>query len=163
MDCPGGLGPWFSSFFLNVKQQKTHLTSHTAPHLLLDVLNKNEGVCVWVLMLKIGPFESWEDSVSFWSLWKKKCSSSTSVVVMETGIELFYQYATRYNLTCWAQALPLDEKVVQTKKKKSKVLPYMSEKEMMELFEMDHGQVVAKKLRDFHARVDPVRKKIKMA
>jgi hypothetical protein len=82
--------------------------AHTFPHLALDALNKKNVTAAeaaakdcWVMMIKIGPFERWEDCVSFLNLWITKTRGKTRR--LERGVELFNAYRDRYNLNMWAQ------------------------------------------------------------
>jgi hypothetical protein len=121
---PGGLGPWFCSLLFNTSEKckkQTHLVAHTFPHLALDALNKKATTTTttaiencWVMMIKIGPFERWEECVSFLNLWTTKTRGKTRR--LERGVELFKIYHARYALKMW----------VQTKTKQQVVEEYAS-------------------------------------
>lgn len=125
----GGLGPWYVSLLFNTSEKckkKTHLIAHTLPHLAVDFLNKppatlaaaarkrerkqedeeeddgggDENAC-WVMMLKVGPFDSWLNSVAFWHLWT--CQTRGKTHRLERGIELYHAYGKQYGLRAWAQ------------------------------------------------------------
>lgn len=113
----GGPGPWFVSLLFNTSEKckkQTHLIAHTLPHLAVDVLNKpsaamteekkrsrEEDEDCWVMILKIGPFEQWANSVAFLNLWTAKTRGKMRR--LERGIELFNNYKDTYRLKLWAQ------------------------------------------------------------
>lgn len=113
MQTPGGLGPWFVCLFFNTStkcKKQTHILSHTLPHLYLDLLNRSYqpgSENFWVLMMKVGPFEWWDDSLSFLQLWTDKTRGRERRV--ERGFELFYAYQSHWNLTLWLQPRGKDE------------------------------------------------------
>ena len=110
----GGLGPWFCSLIFNASQRskkQTHLIAHTLPHLAVDILNKpasddkkrsreEEEEC-WVMILKIGPFEQWQNAMAFLNLWTSKTRGKMRR--LERGFELFNDYKDSYGLKLWAQ------------------------------------------------------------
>ena len=106
---PGGLGPWFAAlaFSTSAEQRQTHLIPHTQPHLVLDALNRrkrHDSTDSWVLMLKVGPFERWNDCVSFSRAWMDKTRGM--LPHLKRGMELYQRYRERYALRIWVQTEP---------------------------------------------------------
>lgn len=116
---PGGYGPWFCGFLVNTgkdPKKHTHVVAHTMPHLIVDALNQaaNQGLgsgsngC-WILVLKIGPFVHWKDSVAFLQHWLTRTRGI--VHRMERGIELYCQYREQYALHLWSQTRHRDDAI----------------------------------------------------
>ncbi len=55
----------------------------------------------WVMILKVGPFEQWANSVAFLNLWTSKTRGKMRR--LERGIELFNNYKDLYRLKLWLQ------------------------------------------------------------
>ena len=130
---PGGAGPWYCSLLFNTSERckkQTHLIAHTMPHLTLDALNRvgskrraldeeeeddeeddRNAKKHWIMMLKIGPFESWNDSLAFLNLWLLRTRGKTRR--LEKGFELYNTYRDLHKLHIWVQSLPLDEASVR--------------------------------------------------
>lgn len=114
---PGGYGPWFCAFLVNTAphpKKHTHLVSHAMPHLFADALNRNSGEgsqdC-WIILLKIGPFNHWLDSVAFLNQWL--CKTRGIVHRIERGLKLFSTHRERYGLCLWTQMRTRDDVVNQ--------------------------------------------------
>lgn len=109
---PGGFGPWFCTLLFNTSKScktQTHLISHSHPHLALDRLNQKNArmehpTDCWVMMVKIGPFNVWEESLSFLHLWMAKTRGKSRR--LERGFELFHAYKSQYGLNMWIQDKP---------------------------------------------------------
>jgi hypothetical protein len=95
----------------------THVVAHTLPHLVVDVLNRNESSTsnkkrsgsddCWIMVFKIGPFTHWLDSVAFLNQWLCKTRGKTHR--MERGLELFAAHREQFNLRLWTQTRKRDE------------------------------------------------------
>jgi len=100
---PGGPGPWFAALLFNTNakdKKQSKIISHTYPHFMVDFLNKNTPLdAPWVLLMKIGPFQNWQDSLSFVTLWSHKTKSKTARI--EKGIQLWSEHA--YEITLWIE------------------------------------------------------------
>lgn len=115
---PGGYGPWFCGFLVNTgkdPKKHTHVVAHTMPHLIVDALNQtaanqgtNDGAC-WILVLKIGPFIHWKDSVAFLQHWLTRTRGIVHRI--ERGIELYCQYREQYALYLWSQTRNRDDAI----------------------------------------------------
>lgn len=115
---PNGLGPWFCALIINLSfskkcKEQSHLVAHTSPHLYVDWLNNGvpsskrvEG-CVWITLMKIGPFLQWHDAARFQATWLNKTRSRQRRI--ERGLELYAQHRERYQLRMWAQYQTRDE------------------------------------------------------
>jgi len=112
---PGGLGPWFCTLYFNASQSKkckkqTFIIACSMPHLALDALNvgsaelrasrQADGEC-WVMILKIGPFERWNDAQRFMAAWTAQTRGKGRRI--DRGMELFHSYRERYKLQAWGQ------------------------------------------------------------
>lgn len=110
MMTPGGLGPYFCGLFCNSAEKskkQTHLVVHTFPHLACDMLNRS-GQDRWVMLLKIGPFDSWSIAVAFLEAWMSRKRGKQRR--LERGIELFLMYRVAYDLRLWSQAKTREER-----------------------------------------------------
>lgn len=104
MTCAGGFGPWFCTLLFNTSDEckkQTHLLAHTMPHLACDMLNRTESDDCWVILIKVGPFQVWDDCVAYLNLWTSRTRGR--IRRMERGIEIFKHYAPRLGLTFWYQ------------------------------------------------------------
>lgn len=109
---PGGYGPWFCGFLVNTgKEPKkhTHVVAHSMPHLIVDALNRTSQDHCWILVLKIGPFVHWKDSVAFLQAWLLRTRGKINRI--ERGIELYREYHKRYALHLWGQTRHRDDAV----------------------------------------------------
>lgn len=100
----GGMGPWFCALLFNTSEEckkQTHLLAHTLPHLAPDVLNKSESDDCWVTIIKVGPFEVWDECVAYLNLWTLRTRGRLRR--LERGIEIFRKYAKPLGLTFWYQ------------------------------------------------------------
>jgi hypothetical protein len=112
---PGAFGPWFCTLFFNTadnSKKQTHLIAHTFPHVACDMLNRTGASSNdhWVILLKIGPFESWNIAIAFLELWMSRKRGKQRR--LERGIELFATYRAAYNLVLWSQAHAKDDQPV---------------------------------------------------
>jgi len=116
----GFLGPWFCSLFFNTAtkcKKKTHLETHTYPHLTVDALNKNlfneEGKRIrkqqqeanedhcWIIILKVGPFNELHHAQNFQRQWAHKTRGKW--IRVRRGVKLFKLYFEEYKLKLWVQ------------------------------------------------------------
>ncbi len=118
---PGGLGPYFCSIFFNTSskcKKQTHPVAHTYPHLIGDRMNsqiirgnqerkreREEDEECWVQILKIGPFNSWNECRKFLSTWIFRTRGKKRR--LERGVEL----ARQYEKHILVQKIPRDEAV----------------------------------------------------
>jgi hypothetical protein len=114
---PGSFGPWFCALFVNTTEdskKQTHLIAHTFPHLACDMLNRTGAASNdrWVILLKIGPFDSWGVALAFLELWMSRKRGKQRR--LERGVELYATYRDTYNLMLWSQSLCKDEAVTKS-------------------------------------------------
>lgn len=161
---PAGPGPWFCTLFFNTSKNLTHLLPHDHPHLALDFLNKrkNGNDSCWVIIIKIGKFECWEDCLAFYAAWKD-CGSKGKKQLLERGFQLMCKHHVRYKLRLWAQDKSANEALAQynetflppKKKKRQKA----QEEEGVALFPTSFDTV--KQVKQFHQQLEPKNKKKK--
>lgn len=106
--CPS-FGPWFVALLLNTtsasaaksKKDKgcTELVAHTYPHLMVDMLNAKHAQSVWVILMKVGPFERWADCVAFSQAWSAKTRGR--IARIEKGIRMWHE--SPRDMTLWLQ------------------------------------------------------------
>lgn len=107
---PGGYGPWFCAFVVNTgkdPKKHTHVVSHSMPHLVVDALNRAGGC--WIILLKIGPFNVWRESLAFLQAWLYQTRGKIHRI--ERGYELYKHYAERYCLHLWSQTRTRDDAI----------------------------------------------------
>lgn len=107
---PGGYGPWFCAFVVNTgkdPKKHTHVVSHSMPHLVVDALNRAGGC--WIILLKIGPFNVWRESLAFLQAWLYQTRGKIHRI--ERGYELYKHYAERYCLYLWSQTRTRDDAI----------------------------------------------------
>ncbi len=100
MDVPGGPGPWFCSLLAKENGTRTHFIAHTLPHLALDALNSERSSSVWVMLLKVGPFDQWAESVAFLHQWTTAADRGRRAK-LERGLDLYRQHRQR-KMLIWA-------------------------------------------------------------
>ncbi len=117
----GGLGPWYVSLLFNTSKKckkQTHLVAHTSPHLVVDFMNKpapstekkrqkEEEEDCWIMIVKIGPFDSYNNSCAFKKLWTNQTRGKMRR--LERGVELFNMYRAQYNLKMWSEVRLRDD------------------------------------------------------
>ena len=103
---PGGLGPWFCGLFFNTCQKskkQTHVIAHTQLSWASMHLNKQakyvQSNVGWVAVMKVGPFSSWQNAVSFVYLWTDKTRGKCPRILQ--GQQLFKMCAQQFNLRLW--------------------------------------------------------------
>jgi hypothetical protein len=119
MNHPGGPGPWFVALLFNTNardKKQSELVSHTYPHFVVDFLNKNAPAnAPWILFMKIGPCESWHQSLAFLESWSHKARSKTARI--ERGIQLWQEHQD--DITLWIEARQKNEAIRCKKEKKT--------------------------------------------
>lgn len=90
------------------------MVAHTLPHLVVDALNQSTGEVdknngCWILILKIGPFTHWKDSVAFLQHWLTRTRGIVHRI--ERGIDLYCQYREQYALNLWSQTRHRDDAI----------------------------------------------------
>lgn len=118
-------GPWFVALLFNTanpstsgsdKKDKgrTELVAHTYPHLMVDVLNAKHAQAVWVILMKVGPFERWADCTAFSQAWSAKTRGR--IARIEKGIRLWHEHPNA--LTLWLQTRNKDTIVEDCRRSK---------------------------------------------
>ena len=98
------MGPWFVALLFNTStksKKQTHIVAHTFPHLAVDILNKYGASDCWVIMIKVGPFDSWDTCIAYLSVWTQNTRGRNKR--LERGVEIYNSYCEMYNLTMWVQ------------------------------------------------------------
>jgi hypothetical protein len=116
----GGMGPWFVALLFNTSDEckkQTHLLAHTMPHLASDVLNKTDSDDCWIIIIKVGPFEIWDDCVAYLNLWTSRTRGRLRR--LERGVEIFRMYANKLGLTFWYQTQSKEHALEQHKSYKT--------------------------------------------
>lgn len=99
-------GPWFVALLINTTDDntRTELVPHTYPHLMVDVLNTKHANQVWVVLMKVGPFERWSECVSYSQAWSSKTRGRAARI--EKGIRLWREQHS--DKTLWIQTRDKD-------------------------------------------------------
>ncbi len=116
---PGGMGPWFVSLLLNVStksKKQTHLIAHTYPQLAADALNKTsgKGKAQWMVVSKIGPFNDWDDCLTYLDKWVTQTRGHEVKRVrgqerhLKRGREVFEDNYRKMGLTMWTREVEGD-------------------------------------------------------
>jgi hypothetical protein len=101
-------GPWFVALLFNTSppsvhdkkhKDQTELVAHTYPHLMVDVLNAKHPHSVWIILMKVGPFERWADCSAFARTWSAKTRGRAARI--EKGIRLWHE--SPRDMTLWLQ------------------------------------------------------------
>jgi hypothetical protein len=67
---------------------------------MVDFLNKNTDTNTpWILLMKIGPFQDWQESLSFLNSWSHKTKNKTARI--EKGIQLWQE--RQDEMTLWIE------------------------------------------------------------
>lgn len=184
MTPPGGLGPYFCSLFFNTSskcKKQTHLAAHTYPHLIQDRMNsqiirgsderkreRQEDEECWVQILKVGPFQSWNQCKLFLSTWIDKTRGKKRR--LERGVEL----ARQYQKHIWVQDKARDDVVkqfyqdiasvhfdeeVEEEKEEEKQVPALSHEIFAHVLSHPAEAIPIKTVKEIHVRLDPSKKK----
>lgn len=124
MTCAGGLGPWFCTLLFNTSDEckkQTHLLAHTMPHLACDMLNRADSDDCWVILIKVGPFQVWDDCVAYLNLWTSRTRGR--IRRLERGVEIFKHFAPQLGLTFWYQNETKETILAQHRATKKKNAP----------------------------------------
>ena len=116
---PGGPGPWFVALLFNTNgkdKKQSEIVSHTYPHFMVDFLNKNTDTNTpWILLMKIGPFQDWQESLSFLNSWSYKTKNKTARI--EKGIQLWQEHQDK--MTLWIEPRQKSQLIRDQPKKKT--------------------------------------------
>jgi len=116
---PGGPGPWFVALLFNTNprdKKQSELVAHTYPHFMVDFLNKNAPQnAPWIMLMKVGPFESWKDSLAFLESWSYKARSKTARI--ERGLELWQE--RQDTTTLWIESRQKNQTIRHPREKKT--------------------------------------------